>query len=144
LPPDATAVRLLAFDFGLRQIGVAVGNALLCTTQPLAILRARDGQPNWDEVGRLLAEWAPDQVLVGDPINMDGSVSELARRARRFGARLHGRFGVQVAMVDERLSSFAAKAEQRERGGGADYRRNPVDSLAAELILLDWLRRETR
>jgi len=142
VPPDSRAVRLLAFDFGLRQIGVAVGNALLGTTQPLAILRARDGQPDWHDVEKLLGEWAPDRVLVGDPINMDGSVSELARRARRFGARLHGRFGVQVAMVDERLSSYAVKAERREQGGSTDYRRNPIDSLAAELILRDWLNRE--
>jgi len=142
LPREPREVRFLAFDFGLRQIGVAVGNALLSTTQPLAILRARDGQPDWREVEKLLVEWAPDRVLVGDPLNMDDSVSDLARRARRFAARIHGRFGVPVAMVDERLSSFAVKAERREQGGSGDYRRQPVDSLAAEVILRDWLNRD--
>lgn len=134
------ARRVLAFDFGLRQIGVAVGNALLGTSQPLSVLRARDGQVDWAQIGALIDEWQPAQVLVGDPINMDGSVSELARRSRRFGRRLHARFGVPVSMVDERLSSFEVKQRQRAAGHRGDYRRKPVDSLAAELILQDWLR----
>lgn len=136
----AQAGRLLAFDYGLKQIGVAVGNAALGTTQPLPILRARDGQPNWDSVAALLAEWEPDTVIVGDPLNMDGSVSELAERARRFGRRLHGRFGITVEMMDERLSSFEVKQSQREAGHSGDYNKQPIDSLAAELILQDWLR----
>ena len=132
--------RVLAFDFGLRQIGVAVGNTLLGTCQPLTVLRARDGQANWQQIGALIDEWQPGQVLVGDPINMDGSVSELAQRSRRFGRRLHARFALPVSMVDERLTSFEIKQRQREAGHRGDYRRAPVDSLAAELILRDWLR----
>lgn len=133
--------RLLAFDYGLRQIGVAVGNALLGTTQPLAVLRARDGQPDWDEIGALCREWQPDLILVGDPLNMDGSVSDMAERARRFARRIEGRFHIPTAMVDERLSSFEVKQAQREAGHHGDYRSKPVDSLAAELILGDWLGR---
>ncbi|KGE04206.1 Holliday junction resolvase RuvX [Pseudohaliea rubra] len=135
-----TAVRtLLAFDFGLTQIGVAVGNAVLGTCEPLTVLRAREGQPAWDQVERLLAEWQPDLLLVGDPLNMDGTPSEIGERARRFARRLHGRFGKTVELVDERLTSHAAKAEARERGHRGDYRRDPVDSLAASLILRSWL-----
>lgn len=129
----------MAFDFGLRQIGVAVGNCSLFTTQPLVVLRAREGQPQWDSVASLLAEWQPDLLLVGDPLNMDGSSSDMAERARRFGRRLHGRFGLPVEMADERLTSFAVKQEQRELGHAGDYRRQPVDSLAAELILQGWM-----
>ena len=138
--PSRTPGRLLAFDFGLKQIGVAVGNVALGTSEPLTILRARDGQPDWDAVARLLYEWQPAQLLVGDPLNMDGSVSELAQRARRFARRLEGRFGLPVALVDERLSSFEVKQQQREAGHAGDYRKRPVDSLAAQLILQDWLR----
>ena len=130
--------RVLAFDFGLRQIGVAVGNATLATSQPLTVLRARDGQPDWNAVATLLAEWRPDLVLVGDPLHMDGSVSELAERARKFARRIAGRFAVPIEMVDERLTSFAVKQEQREAGHRGDFRARPVDSLAAELILRDW------
>ncbi len=129
----------MAFDFGLRQIGVAVGNCTLFTTQPLVVLRAREGQPQWDSVAGLIAEWRPDLLLVGDPLNMDGSSSDMTERARRFARRLHGRFGLPVEMGDERLTSFAVKQEQRERGHGGDYRREPVDSLAAELILQGWM-----
>lgn len=137
---ERPAQRILAFDYGLRQIGVAVGNSILGTTQPLTVLHARDGQPQWEQVARLLDEWRPDLLIVGDPLNMDGSVSELALRARRFARRLEGRFRIATALVDERLTSFAVKQEQREAGHRGDYRERPVDSLAAEMILRDWLR----
>ena len=87
---------VLAFDFGLRQIGVAVGNCLLDTTQPLAIIAAREGIPDWSLVYRVVSEWQPDLLLVGDPINMDGSESELSTRARKFARRLHGRLGLPI------------------------------------------------
>src|SRR5690554_6952006 len=104
----ANAVTLLAFDYGLRQIGVAVGNRVLGTAQALTVLRARDGIPDWTEIARLLDEWQPGLLVVGDPLNMDDSVSPLAERARKFARRLHGRFGLPVVMADERLSSFEA------------------------------------
>ena len=130
---------ILAFDFGLRQIGVAVGNSLLATTQPLAVMRAKEGVPDWQAVAQLIDEWRPDLLVVGDPINMDGSDSELSTRARKFARRLHGRLGLPVAMADERLSSFEAKQLSREQGHRGDYRRHPIDSQAAELVLRSWL-----
>ena len=134
-----TPKTILAFDFGLRQIGVAVGNAVLGTSQPLPILSAKDGQPQWEQVAAILEEWQPDTVLVGDPLNMDGTVSELSQRARKFGNRVSGRFGLPVSMVDERLSSFAAKQQLREQGHAGNYKDQPADSVAAELILQTWL-----
>ena len=131
----------MAFDFGLRQIGVAVGNSLLATTQPLAVMRAKEGVPDWQAVAQLIDEWRPDLLVVGDPINMDGSDSELSTRARKFARRLHGRLGLPVAMADERLSSFEAKQLSREQGHRGDYRRHPIDSQAAELVLRSWLNR---
>ena len=133
----------MAFDFGLRQIGVAVGNCLLGTSQPLSILRAKDGVPDWRAVESLIDEWRPDLLVVGDPLNMDGSDSELCARARKFGRRLHGRLGLPVAMTDERLSSFEAKQNSREQGHRGDFREQPVDSYAAELILQTWLAQST-
>lgn len=130
----------MAFDYGLRQIGVAVGNCLLDTTQPLTTLPARDGVPDWAALTALVDEWRPDLLVVGDPLNMDGSPSELSARAGKFARRLHGRLGLPVAMADERLSSFEAKEQQRERGHRGDYKARPVDAFAAELILQTWLR----
>ncbi|MDH4042729.1 MAG: Holliday junction resolvase RuvX [Gammaproteobacteria bacterium] len=130
---------VMAFDFGLRQIGVAMGNSLLGTTQPLPILRAKDGLPEWRVLEDLVDTWRPDLLVVGDPIHMDGSDSELSEQASKFARRLHGRLGLEVAMVDERLSSFEAKYNSREQGHRGDFKRQPVDSLAAELILRPWL-----
>ena len=74
---------VMAFDFGLRQIGVATGNNLLHTTQPLPILQAKDGQPDWRLLEKMVLEWRPDLLVVGEPLNMDGTDSELAALARK-------------------------------------------------------------
>lgn len=129
----------MAFDYGLRQIGVAVGNSLLRSTQPLAVIHAKDGIPDWQALTQLIEEWRPELLVVGDPLNMDGSESELCRRARKFARRLHGRLGLPVEMADERLTSFEAKQISRERGHRGDYKREPIDSQAAELVLQTWL-----
>ena len=129
----------MAFDFGLRQIGVAVGNSLLGTSQPLSILRAREGVPNWQVVQGLIDEWRPDLLVVGDPLNMDGSAGEICERARKFGRRLHGRLGLPVTKTDERLSSFEATHNRRQQGHRGDFVEQPIDSYAAELILQTWL-----
>lgn len=129
---------VLAFDYGLKRIGVAVGQTLTGTANPLKILPARDGVPNWQDIGALLEEWQPALVLIGLPLNMDGTESDMSRRARKFSARIHGRFGAKVALVDERLSTF----EARERlGQDPDKRRTQgLDAVAAVTICEDWLR----
>ncbi len=130
---------LLAFDYGTKNIGVATGQIITSSATSQPPLKAKDGIPDWNHVEKLIAEWKPDLVLVGLPLNMDGSESELSARARKFANRLHGRFGVKIEMVDERLTSFEAKGEVMSRGGSRDYKHNPVDSIAARLILEGWL-----
>lgn len=132
---------LLAFDYGTKNIGVASGQTITRSANSQTPLKAKDGIPDWNQIEKLLKEWQPDLVLVGLPLNMDDSESELSVRARKFANRLHGRFGVKVEMVDERLSSFEAKNEVMERGGSRDYKNNPVDSIAARLILESWIER---
>jgi putative pre-16S rRNA nuclease len=128
----------LAFDYGLRTIGTAVGQSLTATAQPLKDLKARDGIPNWDDIKQLIEEWKPDVVVVGLPLNMDGSHSEMTTRAEKFARRIHGRFGLKVSMADERLSSFEAKGEIIEKTGSRDFKTKKIDSLAAKLILESW------
>lgn len=135
---------MLAFDYGLSQIGVAVGNCLTASTQPLTTLKAKDGIPRWSELESLVEEWQPELLVVGDPLNMDGSDGVLCDRARKFGRRLHGRFRLTIEMTDERLSSFEAKQNLRQQGHKGDYKANPVDSYAAELILQTWMRESGR
>jgi putative holliday junction resolvase len=130
---------LLAFDYGTKNIGIASGQTITRSANSLPALKAKDGIPDWDQVEKVLKEWQPDLVLVGLPLNMDDSESELSARARKFANRLHGRFGVKVEMIDERLTSFEAKGEVMSRGGSRDYKHNPVDSIAARLILESWL-----
>ncbi len=131
---------ILAFDFGLRQIGVAVGNLPLKTTQSLPVIRARNGKPDWQLIEKLMQDWEPDLIVVGDPVNMDGSAGQMSERAQKFARRLHGRWGTATEMADERLSSFEAKQTMRERGHRGNYKDKPVDSYAAELILQTWFR----
>lgn len=124
---------VIGFDFGTRKIGVAAGQALTGSATPLEAVRQNDSKPDWEHIAGLLGEWRPDTLVVGLPLNMDGSESELSRRARRFARQLEGRFQLPVFVVDERLST----REARERLGGK-ARRGPdprVDSVAAVLII---------
>jgi putative Holliday junction resolvase len=130
---------VLAFDFGTRQIGVASGQKLLKTANPLTILRAKDGIPNWSQLQKLIDDWMPDQVLVGLPLNMNGSEGQFCLRARKFGKRLHGRYGVKVAMVDERLSTFTAKNQYQAKNQKYKQKKTHVDDISAVLILETWL-----
>ncbi len=135
--PDASKPKsLLGFDYGLKQIGVANGQTLTCSASGLTILKALDGIPDWAEVEKLLNEWKPDLVVVGLPLNMDDSESELSTRARKFARRLQGRFAVEVEMVDERLTSREAKMLGREQG---TQDLTKIDHIAASLILQSWL-----
>ncbi len=131
------SLSILAFDYGTKQIGVATGNTLTGNTQPVAVIKARDGQPNWSQLTALVDTWQPTLLLVGLPLNMDASEGELCARARKFARRLQGRLGLPVKMVDERLSTLEARDIA---GTGSSYDPGkPVDGIAAALILQTWL-----
>ena len=119
----------LAFDFGIRRIGVAVGNSLLRQAQPLKTLAAQ-GEARFAAIEALVHEWQPSALVVGVPFHPDGAAHENTQRARRFGRQLHGRFRLPVNEVDERYSSTEALAD-----GAAD-----VDAAAAAVILDQFLR----
>jgi putative Holliday junction resolvase len=132
---------LLAFDFGTQRIGVAVGQTITKTATPLAILPAKDGTPDWQQVEKLISEWQPDAFVVGIPLNMDGTESAMSARARKFGQRLHGRFGKPCHEMDERLSSFEVRQQLAEHNKKALVKRDPIDSQSARLILESWFSR---
>jgi len=120
----------MAFDFGTTKIGVAVGQKITGTATPLAIVKARDGIPQWQMMDRLVEEWQPTVLVVGLPINMDGSESDMSKAATRFSRRLHGRYGISIELMDERLSTFEAREFKVP---------DQLDSIAAKLILETWL-----
>ncbi len=135
---DAGARLILAFDFGTRRIGVAVGNELLGSARELEPLPAREGIPDWARVARLVEEWRPDLFVVGLPLTADGEEQEMSTRARKFGKRLYGRYGVPCEMVDERGSTREAKAIARARGQRGSWRDEGVDGISAVLIVERW------
>jgi putative Holliday junction resolvase len=128
----------LGFDYGLSRIGVATGQTLTQTASPLTALPAKDGTPQWDAIEKLLAEWKPDVVVVGLPLHEDGAMSDMAERAKKFGQRIHGRFGVQVAFIDEYHSTREARAHLNYKGKAGDQD-GKLDATAASVILERWL-----
>lgn len=129
---------VLGFDFGTRRIGVAVGNELLASARELDPLPARDGIPDWDQVARLVEAWQPDLFVVGLPLTAAGEEQPMSTRARKFGKRLFGRFGVPCEMVDERGSTGEAKVIARQRGHRGSWREEGVDGISAVLIVERW------
>lgn len=128
-----TAITAFGFDYGARRIGVAVGQSVTRTAEPLATIEVRNGRPDWDAIARLIAAWRPQQLVLGLPSHADGKgVHSLKATIERFGRRLHGRFHLPVAFVDERLSSYAAEGCPAVPQAG-------LDAVAARLILETWL-----
>lgn len=126
---------VMSFDFGTQRIGVAFGQSITGSAQGVAIIKARDGIPDWAVIENLISQWQPDVLVVGLPYNMDDSESELLLRARKFANRLHGRLHLPVFGMDERLSSKAAAEEMAASGGNQD---EPIDHIAAKIILENW------
>ena len=131
---------VLAFDFGTKNIGVAIGQSSLSTAQPLPPIPAKEGIPNWDQIQKLAEDWKATKVIVGLPLNMDGSEQEMTRRARKFGNRIHARVKLTVEFVDERLSTREAKELAFEGGHKGNFKQSPIDSIAAQVLLESYWR----
>lgn len=133
---------LLGFDFGVKNIGVAVGQYITRTASALKPIKAREGIPEWYQLTILINEWQPDAFIVGIPLNMDGSTSAMSLRARKFGNRLQGRFSKPWYPIDERLSSYEAKSLAYDLGHKGNFAVVPIDSMAAKLILENWMNQQ--
>lgn len=129
---------VLAFDFGEKRIGVAVGEIELAIPHALTVIAAEDNDRRFAAITTLIAEWQPVQLVVGVASHADGSEHETGRLSRRFGQRLTGRFSLPVDFVDERLTSHAAEAQLRESGVRSDQRAALLDAAAAAEILRTW------
>lgn len=131
-------VSILGFDFGTQSIGLAIGNPITGSASALKALKARDGIPNWDELANIIHQWQPQRLVVGLPLNMDGSEQEITTRARKFANRLHGRYGLPVDLQDERLTSVDARATLFEKGGYRALEKGAIDSASAVVIVESW------
>ncbi|MDG4812670.1 Holliday junction resolvase RuvX [Hydrogenovibrio sp. 3SP14C1] len=123
---------IIGFDFGLKRIGVAIGQTITRTATPEAIVASKDGKPDWEHITRLFEEWKPSAIVVGLPMRLNGEEQALTQPARKFGQRLSGRYQRPVFYIEEQLSSI--EAEQRKTKA-----RQPVDDHAAQIILENWL-----
>lgn len=126
---------LLGFDFGTRHIGIAIGQEITATASPVKAIKAKDGIPNWNDIEGIIKEWQPDLLVVGLPLNMDGTEQPLTLRAKKFGNRISGRFGLGVVFQDERLTTADAKAQLFEQGGYKNLQKDHVDCQSAVIIL---------
>lgn len=130
---------IMAFDYGTKSIGCAIGQEVTGTASPLKAFKAKDGIPNWDDIGKLIKEWQPNLIVVGLPTDLHGADLEtITPRAKKFANRLFGRFGVSVELHDERLSTTEAKAELFEMGGYKALSKGNVDCQSAVIILESW------
>lgn len=129
----------LGFDFGLKRIGVAVGQDVTMTAAPLTTIVAQNGKPDWGEIKKLIGRWQPDALIVGIPLKMDGTEMSVTAAARHFAKQLSKHFQVQVYEEDERLTTKAARSEVYEQGGYRALRKKAIDEVAAKLILETWM-----
>ena len=124
---------ILGFDFGLKFIGLAVGQTITKTAGGLKTLKARGGKPNWAEIASIIQEYKPAAIVVGLPLNMDDSESDMSTKARRFAQELQRRSGITVQLMDERLSSWTANEVTRDTVRGGE-----IHEKSACLILESW------
>ena len=139
MPHRTAAATYLAFDYGEKYIGVAAGSRYTRQAQALATLRGSAKNPDWVRISRLIEEWRPDALVVGLPLNMDGSANPMTRAARAFGQRLQDRYNLPVHMVDERLSTLAARDILNQAGVPMRRHKSRLDQLAARTILQAFL-----
>ncbi|OTA18025.1 crossover junction endodeoxyribonuclease RuvA [Xenorhabdus vietnamensis] len=133
---------IIAFDFGTHSIGAAIGQEITGTARALSSFKANEGSPNWELIEKLLKEWQPDLVIVGLPLNMDGTEQPVTAQARKFANRIHGRFGVQVELHDERLTTVEARSHLFDHGGYKALNKGKVDSASAVIILESWFEQQ--
>lgn len=138
--PATTPTLMLALDFGVKKMGMALGNSITQDARPFDILAMNNGQPDWDNLLGIIDSWQIDAILVGLPLHMDGTDSMLTKRANKFARRLAHRLGerhscAKVFLYDERLTSVEARALAQEKGWLTDHKM-PIDDVSA-CILLD-------
>ena len=125
-------MQILAFDFGTKKIGVAVGQTLTKTSSPLTIIFNKKNKINWQEIEEVINEWNPDLLIVGKPLNMDGTESDIMKNVSNFVKKLKKISGTECEYMDERLTSFEAKERVADTGSTL------VDAHAAKIILDNW------
>lgn len=130
---------ILGFDFGMVNIGVAVGQLITQTASPLTVVKANKGIPVWRQLDEVMSQWNPDACIVGLPTMLDGKEQAITNHARHFAASLEQRYKLPVHTTDERLTTKAARTKIFARFGYKGLQKMSIDSLAATIILEQWI-----
>ena len=125
-------MQIVAFDFGEKKIGVAVGQTATCTSSPLQVIFNKNGKVNWFEISTLLDEWQPGLIIVGKPLNMDGTDSEIMKKVEKFNKKLRDLYDAKFEYIDERLTTFEARQILKEN------KTDEVDANAAKILIDNW------
>jgi putative Holliday junction resolvase len=125
-------MQIVAFDFGTKKIGVAVGQTSTCTSSPLQVISSKDNKVKWNEIMILLNEWKPELVIVGKPLNMDGTDSEIMKEVEKFYQKLKSIYDAKFEYIDERLTTFEARQILEEK------QFETVDANAAKILIDNW------
>jgi putative Holliday junction resolvase len=140
-PPTTYNGVLFGIDFGMRRIGIAVGQTFTGSANPLQTLLAQKGQPQqWQVLDKLIKEWQPLAFIIGIPLNMDDTAQPMTHHARRFAKQLQQRYHLPIHGMDERLTSFEVRQQLFDQGGYRAIQKNEIDALAATVILSEWMR----
>ena len=130
---------VMSFDYGLRNIGIAIGQSITKSASTFYAIKAKEGVPDWIKLDSIIDEWEPSLFIVGDPFNMDGTKSEFQKKIAKFSAELKKRYEIELHMIDERLTSKEAKERIKDKGDGIKDSANKY-SISAQIILEDWFR----
>ena len=130
---------VMAFDYGLRNIGIAIGQNITKSASTFYSVKAKEGKPDWIKLDSIVEEWQPSLFIVGDPFNMDGTKSDFQKRISKFSSELNKRYDVRVHMMDERLTTKEAKERIKNEVNGIKGSSNK-HSISAQIILEDWFR----
>ena len=130
---------VMAFDYGLRNIGIAIGQNITKSASTFYAIKAKEGVPDWIKLDSIVAEWEPGLFIVGDPFNMDGTKSRFQKEISKFSTELEKRYAIRLQMMDERLTTKEAKERILDKPDGIKNSANK-HSISAQIILEDWFR----
>ena len=130
---------VMAFDYGLRNIGIAIGQNITKSASTFYAIKAKEGVPEWIKLDSIIEEWKPSLFIVGDPFNMDGTKSEFQKKIAKFSTELKRRYEIELYMMDERLTTKEAKERIQDKPDGIKDSANK-HSISAQIILEDWFR----
>lgn len=135
---------IIGFDYGTKYIGLAVGQTLTKTAKPLLSITSIDGAPDWKRIKTVIHEWRPQALVVGIPLNMDGTTQPITFLAQDFANQLRNEFNLPVYEIDERLTTVEARAQIYSQRGYKGLTKSAIDSFAAKIIVEDWLNQNSK